>query len=77
MLHVLQRDGLVDTAFLADHTVGWEDLAALLPPCTPDWAAAQTGVAVLFAEILKLVFCTCVLLFMVLLNHAIWRQFWQ
>ncbi|MFC3229843.1 molybdopterin-dependent oxidoreductase [Marinibaculum pumilum] len=44
MLHVLQRDGLVDTAFLADHTIGWEELAALLPPCTPDWAAAQTGV---------------------------------
>ncbi|MEQ8346935.1 MAG: molybdopterin-dependent oxidoreductase [Sneathiellaceae bacterium] len=44
MLHVLQRDGLVDEGFLADRTTGWAELAALLPPCTPDWAAAQTGV---------------------------------
>ncbi len=44
MMHVLARDGRVDRAFVAQHTVGWDEVAALLPACTPEWGAAETGV---------------------------------
>lgn len=44
LLHVIRRDGLADTAFLAGHTVGWEELEPLLGPCTPDWGEQATGV---------------------------------
>lgn len=44
LLHVLHRDGLVDRDFVARHCLGWEELEPLLPPCTPAWTEAQTGV---------------------------------
>jgi len=44
LLHVLERDGLVDRDFLDRHTLGWDELKALLPSCTPDWGAEITGV---------------------------------
>jgi anaerobic selenocysteine-containing dehydrogenase len=44
LMHVLVRDGLHDERFLAEHAVGWEELAPLLPPCTPAWAEEVTGV---------------------------------
>lgn len=44
MLHVIERDGLVDRDFVAGHTVGWDELAPLLPDCTPVWGEAVTGV---------------------------------
>lgn len=44
LLHVIAREGLLDEAFLAAHTVGWEEVAARLPECTPAWAEARTGV---------------------------------
>lgn len=44
MLHVLRRDGLIDRAFLDAHTVGWDEIEALLEPCTPAWAAVASGV---------------------------------
>jgi len=44
ILHVLEREGMVDRQFLADHCLGWEELAPLLPPCTPAWTEARTGV---------------------------------
>ncbi len=44
MLHVIQREGLVDRDFVTQHTVGWDELEPMLAPCTPAWGEAQTGV---------------------------------
>lgn len=44
LLHILWRDGKLDRRFLAERTLGWEELEALLPPCTPAWGEAATGV---------------------------------
>jgi anaerobic selenocysteine-containing dehydrogenase len=44
LLHVLWRDGLIDSDFVAAHTVGWEELEPLLVDCTPAWGEATTGV---------------------------------
>ena len=44
MLHVLERDGLIDREFIAEHTLGFEELEPLLAPCTPAWGEAETGV---------------------------------
>lgn len=44
LLHVLQREGLTDDAFLADHCEGWAEVLPLLAPCTPAWGEEQTGV---------------------------------
>ena len=44
LLHVIVREGLLDEAFVGDHTVGWDELAPLVANCTPDWGAEVTGV---------------------------------
>jgi anaerobic selenocysteine-containing dehydrogenase len=44
LLHVLHRDGMLDHAFIAEHTVGWEELEPLLADCTPGWGQQVTGV---------------------------------
>ncbi len=44
LLHVLQRDGLFDDAFIAEHTLGTEEVLPLLTNCPPDWGARRTGV---------------------------------
>jgi len=44
MLHVIQRDGLIDSEFVAQHTVGWDELEPMLAQCTPAWGEAETGV---------------------------------
>ena len=44
MLHVLRRDGMVDSDFVDAHTVGYERLDPLLDDCTPEWGEAVTGV---------------------------------
>jgi len=50
LLHVLRRDGLLDRPFLAAHTLGWEEVEALLAPCTPGWGEATTGVPAALIE---------------------------
>jgi anaerobic selenocysteine-containing dehydrogenase len=50
LLHVLRRDGLVDRAFVAAHTVGWDELEPLLKDCTPAWGEATTGVSARLIE---------------------------
>ena len=50
LLHVLQRDGLIDRAFVAAHTVGWDELEPLLKDCTPAWGEATTGVSARLIE---------------------------
>ena len=44
LLHTIRRDGLVDEAFLAERTVGWDELEPLLEECTPKWGERVTGV---------------------------------
>jgi anaerobic selenocysteine-containing dehydrogenase len=50
LLHVIQREGLLDEAFLAQYTLGWEEVLPLLPSCTPEWGATVTGVPALLIE---------------------------
>ncbi len=50
LLHVLQRDGLCDSAFLASHTQGWGEVSPLLATCTPEWGEEVTGVPAALIE---------------------------
>ena len=43
--HVLIRDGLYDADFVRDHTEGFEELSQHVATCTPEWAAAETGLS--------------------------------
>jgi anaerobic selenocysteine-containing dehydrogenase len=57
MMHVLAREGLVDRRFLADHTVGWNELELeVLPEYTPARVAALTGLTALEVEELALAY---------------------
>jgi anaerobic selenocysteine-containing dehydrogenase len=44
LLHVIRREGLLDRAYLARHTIGWERIETKLDACTSEWGEAQTGV---------------------------------
>jgi anaerobic selenocysteine-containing dehydrogenase len=44
MLHVIDRAGLIDRAFLAAHAIGWEEVVPLIADCTPEWGERITGV---------------------------------
>jgi len=44
MLHVIEREGLLDRTFLAQHSIGWDEVAAQVAACTPAWGEQQTGV---------------------------------
>jgi anaerobic selenocysteine-containing dehydrogenase len=50
MLHVARRDGLLDTGYLAAHTIGWDELEPHVVASTPEWAAATCGVPVELIE---------------------------
>ncbi|MEV4419013.1 molybdopterin-dependent oxidoreductase [Patulibacter sp. NPDC049589] len=50
MLHVIERDGLTDEAFLADHTEGWEDLRAQVGEWPVERAAEVSGVPAALIE---------------------------
>ncbi|HXH83455.1 MAG TPA: molybdopterin-dependent oxidoreductase, partial [Candidatus Tectomicrobia bacterium] len=45
MMHVIVAEGLVDRAFVAAHTVGFDALAAHVARHDPAWAAGVTGIA--------------------------------
>ena len=45
LVHILDRDGLVDPGWLEDHTTGWTDLQASARTWSPDRASAVTGVS--------------------------------
>lgn len=42
MMHVILAEGLEDSVFLAEHTVGFDQLAAALQQYPPEWAAEVT-----------------------------------
>lgn len=44
MMHVLIDEGLTDDDYVARYTVGYDELADRVAECTPEWAAAETGV---------------------------------
>ncbi|MET8509183.1 nitrate reductase [Streptomyces sp. NPDC004787] len=44
LLHEIVRAGHVDHAYVERHTVGYEELARTVAPCTPEWAAARCDV---------------------------------
>nr|MBA3327070.1 molybdopterin-dependent oxidoreductase [Solirubrobacterales bacterium] len=44
LLHVVERDGLVDAAFVERHTTGWEETLAVAREWAPDRAAEVCGV---------------------------------
>jgi anaerobic selenocysteine-containing dehydrogenase len=44
MMHVLQREGLIDTGFIDDHVQGFDQLCAeILPQYTPEFVSGITG----------------------------------
>ena len=43
LIHVICSEGLYDAAFVAKHTLGFEQLSAHVRPYTPAWAAERTG----------------------------------
>ena len=50
LLHVIRREGLIDTAYIAAHVLGWEELEPQLIACDPAWGAAVTGVPAALIE---------------------------
>ena len=44
LVHLLDRDGLLDHDWLTDHTTGWSELQASARPWTPANGAAATGI---------------------------------
>lgn len=43
MMQVLIAEGLLDREYIARHTLGFNELAARVRTCTPEWAAPLTG----------------------------------
>ncbi|MGF1597554.1 MAG: molybdopterin-dependent oxidoreductase [Acidimicrobiales bacterium] len=44
LMHVIIGEGLHDAGYVADHTVGFDELAAHVERYTPDWAEGETGI---------------------------------
>jgi anaerobic selenocysteine-containing dehydrogenase len=45
MVHVMARDGLLDTEWINNHTIGWADLKESAAEMSPETAADITGIA--------------------------------
>ncbi|MBT4888883.1 MAG: molybdopterin-dependent oxidoreductase [Rhodospirillales bacterium] len=50
MVHVMQRDGLLDMDYIRDHVLGFDDIASSIAECTPEWGEAQTDVPAALIE---------------------------
>jgi anaerobic selenocysteine-containing dehydrogenase len=57
-MHIAQRDGLLDEAFIAAHVLGWDEIAAEVAKATPEWTAAQTDVPVALIEAGAILYAT-------------------
>jgi anaerobic selenocysteine-containing dehydrogenase len=44
MMNVIIEEGLTDEAYVADHTVGYDELVERVAQYTPEWAESETGV---------------------------------
>ena len=45
LIHTIIEEGLIDRDYVADYTLGFDELAMRAKPRTPDWAAEITGIA--------------------------------
>ena len=50
VLHVIERDGLLDETYIADHTVGWEAVRDIVRTYPPDRVAGICGIDPSFVE---------------------------
>ena len=50
LLHVMERDGLLDDEFIAARTVGFDELLPDIRRCTPSWTQDATGVPATLVE---------------------------
>jgi len=50
MVHVIQRDGLLDMNYIGDHVLGYDDVAPAITECTPEWGERQTGIPAALIE---------------------------
>ena len=50
LLHVIHRDGLLDEAFIAAYTLGWDEIVDEVARCDPAWGEAATGVPAALIE---------------------------
>lgn len=50
MIHVLQRDGLLDREYIRDHVLGYDAVASTIADCTLEWGERQTGVPATLIE---------------------------
>ena len=50
MLHVINRDALLDTTFISEHVLGWDEMLNDVRSVDLAWAAEVTGVAVPLIE---------------------------
>lgn len=46
MMNVIIAEGLTDDAYIADHTVGYDELVERVAQYTPEWASDETGIPV-------------------------------
>jgi anaerobic selenocysteine-containing dehydrogenase len=44
LMHVARRDGLVDDTYIAEHTIGFDQIVVEIEKATPAWAEGVTGV---------------------------------
>jgi len=44
LVHVIQRDGLLDEGFIRNNVIGYEEVKNHITQSTPDWGAVQTGI---------------------------------
>ncbi len=44
LIQVILTEGLTDAGYVAEHTVGVDELAERAKDCTPEWASAETGI---------------------------------
>lgn len=45
-MHIAQRDNLLDLPFIADHVLGWGELAPEIAKATPEWTASVTDLPI-------------------------------
>ena len=44
MVHVMQRDNLLDMDYIRDHVIGFDEIVPSIAQCTPAWGEEHTGV---------------------------------
>jgi anaerobic selenocysteine-containing dehydrogenase len=45
LMHEIIGNDWIDRGYVEQHTVGFDELSALVATCTPEWAATETGIA--------------------------------